>query len=526
MNILTLDMGTSSTRLALHYNGLFDEIKGDFGARFSLFEGKEALYSKLSGLIKELLDRNHLSEIDVEYIVASGMATSEMGLCEIPHAPLPADIYSLSKKLTRKELPIITTIPFLFVSGLKDMSGDELKDIMRGEEAETFGLISALDIKSDALFILAGTHNKIICINNNAEITAFKTTLSGELLDSVINNTILKNNVSHNFKLSENYVIKGAEHARVYGLTAALFEIRVMSMNGLDKDSLSSFIYGAILSQDLPAIKELSKNRTVFISGRETFKAVYSILLNTERVTKVDEAVSKNATHNGLKKIFLLYKSHSMRDEILRAIDKERLIAIVRAPKAESFEKAVRAMYDGGIRLIEVTFDRSGKIPKEETARLIALLCEKLGKDMYIGAGTVTSTDDVLLAYAAGASFIISPNCDENIISLTRKLGMVSIPAALTPTEIISALDSGADYVKLFPANAFNKEYIKAVTAPISDAKILAVGGVTAENAKDFIDEGFAGVGVGSNLYNKKLIDEGRFGELTALAKKYVSALR
>jgi len=287
-----------------------------------------------------------------------------------------------------------------------------------------------------------------------------------------------------------------------------------------------SFIYGAILSQDIPAIKELSKNRTVFISGRETFKAVYSILLNTERVTKVDEAVSKNATHNGLKKIFLLYKSHSMRDEILRAIDKERLIAIVRAPKAENFEKAVRAMYDGGIRLIEVTFDRSGKIPKEETARLIALLCEKLGKDMYIGAGTVTSTDDVLLAYAAGASFIISPNCDEKIISLTRKLGMVSIPAALTPTEIISALDSGADYVKLFPANAFNKEYIKAVTAPISDAKILAVGGVTAENAKDFIDEGFAGVGVGSNLYNKKLIDEGRFGELTALAKKYVSALR
>jgi 2-dehydro-3-deoxyphosphogluconate aldolase/(4S)-4-hydroxy-2-oxoglutarate aldolase len=440
--------------------------------------------------------------------------------------PIPADIYSLSKNVMYKELSEITTIPFLFVSGLKEVNSGKLIDIMRGEEGEVFGLISELGISGEAVFMLAGTHNKIICTNKNSEITEFKTTMSGELLDSVINNTILRNNISHDFNISEAYVIKGANHANEHGLTATLFETRVMAMNGIDKDSLSSFVYGAVLSEDIDVINEFSGNKTIYISGRETLKAVYSILLNNERVISVDESVSKNATHTGLKRIYTLYKSFSKRDGVLKSIEKERIIAIVRAPKLETFEKAVEAMYNGGIKLIEVTFDRSGKIPKEETARLISMLCEMFGNDMYIGAGTVTCSDDVMLAYNAGASFIISPNCDEKIIKLSRKLGLVSIPAALTPTEIIAALDFGADYIKLFPADAFGKGYIKAITAPITDARILAVGGVTTENAGDFIREGFAGIGVGSNLYNKKLIDEGRFDEIEAIAKKYVEALK
>ena len=105
MNILTLDMGTSSTRIALHYNEIFDEIRGDFGARYSLFEGKNALYARTKELICEILQRNSLSECDVEYIVASGMATSEMGLCEVAHKPISADVYTISKELTKKLLP-------------------------------------------------------------------------------------------------------------------------------------------------------------------------------------------------------------------------------------------------------------------------------------------------------------------------------------------------------------------------------------------------------------------------------------
>ena len=103
MNIITLDMGTSSTRLALYYNSVSDEIRGDFGARYSIFEGKNALFAQTKALINELLQKNNIHESDIECIVASGMATSDIGLCEIPHMPIPADIYSLSKKLTYKE---------------------------------------------------------------------------------------------------------------------------------------------------------------------------------------------------------------------------------------------------------------------------------------------------------------------------------------------------------------------------------------------------------------------------------------
>ena len=526
MKILTLDMGTSSTRLALHYNSVFDEIRGDFGARYSLFNGKEALYLKLNEMITALLKRNNITESNVEYIIASGMATSEMGLYEVSHKPITADIYTVSKDLKEKLIPEITAIPFLFVAGLKDEADGKLVDVMRGEETEVFGLLSELSVSGEAVFVLAGTHNKIIYINENSEIAAFKTTMSGELLDSVISNTILKNSVSHDFKLSEAYVIKGAKKAKENGLTAALFETRVMMMNGVERDLLSSFVYGAVLSEDIPAISTLAKGKKIYISGRENLKAVYSILLDGERVTSVDKSITNNATHNGLKKIYSIYKVFEHRDDVLRAIEAEKVIAIVRAPDPTTFETAVRAMHEGGIRLIEVTFDRSGKIPKEETARLISLLCENFGNDMYIGAGTVTTADDVMLAYNAGAKFIISPNCDEQIIRLTRKLGLISIPAALTPTEIVAAISYGADFIKLFPADAFGKGYIKAIKAPISDAKILAVGGVTPENARSYIEAGFSGIGVGSNLYNSKLIAEGKFDEIKETAEKYVNMVK
>ena len=131
-----------------------------------------------------------------------------------------------------------------------------------------------------------------------------------------------------------------------------------------------------------------------------------------------------------------------------------------------------------------------------------------------------------MLAYEAGASFIISPNCDSEVIRLTRKLGLVSIPAAFTPTEIAQAIAYGADYVKLFPADALPAGYIRAVTAPLADAKLLAVGGVDEKNAAAYLSRGFCGVGVGSNLYNKRLIREGRWQELLTLARAFTDAVR
>ena len=109
----------------------------------------------------------------------------------------------------------------------------------------------------------------------------------------------------------------------------------------------------------------------------------------------------------------------------------------------------------------------------------------------------------------------------KNIISLTRKLGLVSMPTAYTATEIAAAIKYGADYVKLVPTDQVSEEYEKAIRAPLSDAKLLAVGGVNADNAGKFFEMGFCGIGVGSNLYNKKLTKEKKFDALRVLASKY-----
>ena len=218
--------------------------------------------------------------------------------------------------------------------------------------------------------------------------------------------------------------------------------------------------------------------------------------------------------------------SEKLRQAVFDAVAENKVISIVRLPDKETLIPAVEALYEGGIRLIEITFDRSGKVSAEEICSMISALSAHFDGRMYIGAGTVTHLNEVDLAINAGASFIISPNCDPEIIERSRELGAVSIPAAFTPTEIVSALNHGADYVKLFPADQVSRGYVKAVSAPISDAKLLAVGGVSAENARDFIEMGFYGIGVGSNLYNKKLIANGDYAAITSLAKQFVDAVK
>lgn len=218
--------------------------------------------------------------------------------------------------------------------------------------------------------------------------------------------------------------------------------------------------------------------------------------------------------------------NEKMRQTVIDAVAENKVISIVRLPDKETLIPAVEALYEGGIRLIEVTFDRSGKVSREEICSMISELTKDFEGRMYIGAGTVTYLCEVEMAIKAGASFIISPNCDPEIIKRTRELGAVSIPAAFTPTEIVSALNNGADYIKLFPADQVSAGYVKAVTAPISDAKLLAVGGVSAENVRDFMKMGFYGIGVGSNLYNKKLIANGDYATLTELAKQFVDAVK
>lgn len=214
-----------------------------------------------------------------------------------------------------------------------------------------------------------------------------------------------------------------------------------------------------------------------------------------------------------------------MRENIIESIEKNKIIVIVRGVEREKLIPLAEAMYNGGIRLLEVTFSANGKVTDEETAGNIKMLTEHFGDRMYIGAGTVLSEKQVELVEKSGGKFIISPDTNEAVIKKTRELGLVSMPGALTPTEIQAAHMAGANFVKLFPISNFGADYVKAIKAPLSHIKLLAVGGINDGNMAEYIKAGVSGFGIGSNITDKKLIANGEFDKITALARKYVAAL-
>lgn len=213
------------------------------------------------------------------------------------------------------------------------------------------------------------------------------------------------------------------------------------------------------------------------------------------------------------------------KQDVINNISENKIIAILRGIPADKILPLTKALYDGGIRLLEVTYSANGSVSDEDTAKTIELLVREFGDKMYIGAGTVLTTKQVELTRKAGGSFIISPNVSEKVIKKTCKLDMVSIPGAMTPTEIMNASESGADFVKLFPVTNLGPAYIKAIRAPLSNVKLLAVGGIDENNMADYLKVGVSGFGIGTNITNKKMIEEGDFEGIRTLAEKYVKGV-
>ena len=215
-----------------------------------------------------------------------------------------------------------------------------------------------------------------------------------------------------------------------------------------------------------------------------------------------------------------------MKQQIIENIEKNKIIVIVRGVEKDKLISLVTAMYEGGIRLVECTYDASGSISDEEIASNIAMLSDHFGESMVIGAGTVITEKQVELTKNAGGKFIISPDVCVDVIRKTNELGLVSIPGAITPTEVSDAHRAGADFVKLFPIDFYGSKYIKTLKAPLSHVRVLAVNGITADNMNEFLDAGACGVGVGSGIVNKKMITSGDFKGITGLAKKYTEKIQ
>ena len=215
-----------------------------------------------------------------------------------------------------------------------------------------------------------------------------------------------------------------------------------------------------------------------------------------------------------------------MKNAIKNSIKENKLIAIVRGVEPETCVRIAQALYDGGFRLMEITYDQKHPETWESTAQTIGAVAEAFAGRMYIGAGTVTCPELVELTHKYGGRFIISPDMNEAVVTRTCELGMVSIPGALTPTEITSAHRAGADFVKLFPAGVFGASYIKAVKAPISHIDLLVVGGVNENNVASFLSAGAIGAGIGGNLVNAAWVKAGQYEKITETARLLVDSVK
>jgi len=207
--------------------------------------------------------------------------------------------------------------------------------------------------------------------------------------------------------------------------------------------------------------------------------------------------------------------------EIFDRIMSEGLIPVIRVSSALEAIDVANAVKEGGVSLIEITMSVQGAID------VIGELSREYGDEIIMGAGTVLDTETGRAALLAGAQFIVSPTLDLNLIQLAHRYSALVIPGTMTPTEILTAWNAGADMVKVFPAGQLGgPAYIKALKGPLPQILLVPTGGVNLQNAGPFIQAGAAALGVGGELVDKKAVKEKKFSVITENARAFLKAVR
>lgn len=207
-------------------------------------------------------------------------------------------------------------------------------------------------------------------------------------------------------------------------------------------------------------------------------------------------------------------------------IRQEKFIAIFRHIPKEAARKAARALYEGGVRIFEVTFNPSRCDTAEETAFILREIRQELGEGISVGAGTVLSVELAKAAKDAGAEFIVSPCTDAQVIRFAKENGMVSIPGAYTPTEIMTAYQLGADIVKIFPIGPNDEGYLKNVIGPLSHIPFITTGGVNPDTVEKFMALGAVAVAAGATVVTADLVKAGDYDTVRENARRHVEKLK
>ncbi|HEY6448010.1 MAG TPA: bifunctional 4-hydroxy-2-oxoglutarate aldolase/2-dehydro-3-deoxy-phosphogluconate aldolase [Acidobacteriaceae bacterium] len=202
-------------------------------------------------------------------------------------------------------------------------------------------------------------------------------------------------------------------------------------------------------------------------------------------------------------------------------LEQSGIVPVLRARSEQEGHALVEALVAGGISVIEVTMTVPGAV------ELLRSLKREYGDRLLLGSGTVTTEEQAVATIEAGAEFVVSPSLHPEVVRITKEIGKVSVPGALTPTEAITAWRAGADYVKIFPCSAVGgASYLKALLAPFPELRLIPTGGVTLETAAEFLKAGARALGVGTDLVNPRAIEEGHPEKVTEMARKYIEVVR
>jgi 2-dehydro-3-deoxyphosphogluconate aldolase/(4S)-4-hydroxy-2-oxoglutarate aldolase len=208
------------------------------------------------------------------------------------------------------------------------------------------------------------------------------------------------------------------------------------------------------------------------------------------------------------------------KNKILDRIKSLGVLAVIRGPSEELTIQMVDALVAGGVYGIEITYSTPNA---EAVART---LVEKYGDTIVLGMGTVTNPKQVDRAKGAGASFLVSPICEKELVKTMVSSGLLSMAGALTPTEIFQAYQLGSDVVKVFPGSVAGPAYIKAIHGPFPYIPLMPTGGVNSGNIHEWFANGVVAVGAGSELCPPQLAKEGNFGEITRRAQEFMEIVK
>ncbi|SQI34117.1 2-keto-3-deoxy-galactonokinase [Leminorella richardii] len=295
MLIVTIDSGTTNTRVRVWKNGEVIACANEsVGVRDTAKTGSSDTLVKG---IRKTLD-SALAAVDEQdkralTLVASGMITSDVGLCQLPHLKAPVSLDTLAKGTVARVIPEISPEPIWFIPGVKNavdsvsLENCDAMDVMRGEEVETFGLLASQSVRGPALLVLPGSHSKFVRIDEQQRIVGCATTMAGELLDVLSHQTILAGSLGHQFadEIDEEYLLKGADACRNVGIARSCFSVRILDLfTSASVNQRANFLLGAVLYSDLLAMKNsqalaLTPSTTVVISGKAIVKEALARLI-------------------------------------------------------------------------------------------------------------------------------------------------------------------------------------------------------------------------------------------------------